>query len=249
MTAMKKTENGFTLIELMVAIAMASIVIIVIFSAYNVQTKIYTEQDKAAEMQQNIRAGMFYLQREARMAGYNPQNAKNASCNTKDSLAAGFGVPMAPGIHTATATTFGFSMDFRGAVGTSVDGDGDCDDPGENVTYSIYTADGMRKLGRKAPTANEPVAENITDIDFAYIYSPPTSTQFKDIVAAQVSLLARASTPDRKSARTTSFYVPVPDASGAPKTAGGKLLVTYPDNNFSWRLLTATINCRNAGLK
>ncbi len=73
MKAMKNTENGFTLIELMVAIAMAAIVVGVIYSAYNVQTKIYTEQDKTAEMQQNIRAGMFYLQRETRMAGYNPQ--------------------------------------------------------------------------------------------------------------------------------------------------------------------------------
>jgi len=61
---------------------MASIVVSIIYSAYNIQTKIYTEQDKVAEMQQNIRSGLMYLQREARMAGYNAQNSSDVSCGT-----------------------------------------------------------------------------------------------------------------------------------------------------------------------
>ena len=62
MKIMKNNESGFTLIELMVATAMVTIVVGVIYAAYNIQTKIYTEQDKTAEMQQNLRAGMWYLQ-------------------------------------------------------------------------------------------------------------------------------------------------------------------------------------------
>ena len=78
---MKNNENGFTLIELMVATAMVTIVVGVIYAAYNIQTKIYTEQGKVTEMQQNIRAGMWYLQRELRMAGYNSNATKDPSCN------------------------------------------------------------------------------------------------------------------------------------------------------------------------
>ena len=234
---MKNNENGFTLIELMTAMAMAGIVIGVIYAAYNIQTKIYTEQGKAAEMQQNIRAGMAFLQREARMAGYDPDDAADVSCG-------GSGVP---GIHTANATEFGFSMDLNE--------DGKCDGTGENVTYSIYTdEDGMNKLGRKAPTANAPVAEHIDKINFVYMFpsptaptSSPTAAQLDDIVAVQISLLARASTPDRKAARTTSFTVPMPDDSGAPTG----IPVTWGPftDSISRRLLTTTINCRNMGLK
>jgi type IV pilus assembly protein PilW len=249
---MKSSESGFTLIELMIAMAMAAIVTGIIYSAYNIQTKIYTEQDKVAEMQQNMRAGISYLQREARMAGYNAQDAKDASCN-KPGLAGA----VAPGIHTATATTFGFSMDL--------DEDGKCTTDGENVTYAIYTGgDGILKLGRDDNTdaqAQQPIAENISNVDFVYIFSPPligssvvnpptstpTATQLTDIVSVQVSLLAQASTQDRKAASTTSFTLPLPNAWGA-STAGGTVWGPFTDS-VSRRLLTTTINCRNMGLK
>jgi len=245
-------ENGFTLIELMVAMAMAGIVVSVIYSAYNIQTKIYTEQGKAAEMQQNIRAGIILLQREARMAGYLSQDTNDISCNAKPKV----GPAVSPGIHTATAATFGFSMDLNE--------DGDCADDGENVTYALYTSDGITKLGRNDNTDDQdqqPVAENITHINFVYIFSPPlvgspatkppTSTpnaaQLDDIVAVQISLLARSKTEDREAAATTSFTLPMPNAWGE-NTAGGAVFGPFTDS-YSRRLLTTTINCRNMGLK
>lgn len=243
---MKKNESGFTLIELMVTIAMTSIVIVIIYSAYAIQTKIYTEQDKTAEMQQNLRAGMAFLQREARMAGYNPNNVTDSTCSAP-------AVPskVEPGIHTATKTTFGFSMDL--------DGDGKCDGVAENVTYQIAT----NKLSRTARYPDSaahkplPVAENIADIDFVYIISstgttPPTSTpgatQLDDILSVQIALLAQAKTPDRTPAQTTSFLVLMPDESGAPTAAVSRKFGDYNDS-FRRRLLTATINCRNMGLR
>jgi len=241
---MKNREQGFTLIELMVAMGMASIVVSIIYSAYNIQTKIYTEQDKVAEMQQNIRSGLMYLQREARMAGYNAQNSSDVSCGTTSGK---------PGIHTATATTFGFSMDLNE--------DGKCTGDNENVTYSIYTADGIKKLGRAAPTANQPIAENIEQINFVYIFSPPlvgspatkpptstpTATQLDDIAAVQISLLARSKTADQKAGQTVSFSLPRPNAWGT-NSSGGTVWGPYTDS-YNRRLLTTTINCRNMGLK
>ena len=77
---MNRSESGFTLVELLVSMAMAGIVVGIIYAAYTVQTKIYTEQGKVAEMQQNIRAAVTYLRHEGVMAGYNPQGEKHASC-------------------------------------------------------------------------------------------------------------------------------------------------------------------------
>lgn len=240
---MKKYENGFTLIELMVAMGMASVVVAVIYSAYDIQTKIYTEQGKVAEMQQNIRSAIMYLQREARMAGYNPKKANDASCGTSSNE---------PGIHTAAATSFGFSMDLNE--------DGDCNDSGENVTYSLYTSGGVQKIGRAAPTANSPIAKNIENINFTYIFSPPligstatnnptstpTSSQLDDIVAVQITVLARAETQDRKAKTASSFTLPNPNAWGENSPGG---TVWSFDDSVSRRLLTTTINCRNMGLK
>lgn len=247
---MKNSESGFTLIELMVAMGMVSIVVGVIYSAYTVQTKIYTEQDKVAEMQQNIRSGLMFLQREARMAGYNPKDANDKSCNANPTA----GPSVAPGIHTATASTFGFSMDL--------DEDGKCTSTGENVTYSLYTSDDVQKLGRAAPNLNQPIAEHIGNINFIYIFSPPlvgspatkpptstpTASQLDDIVAVQISVLARAKEKDRKANdTTTTFILPNPNAWGG-NAAGGIIWGPFNDS-YSRRLLTTTINCRNMGLQ
>ena len=249
---MKNRNQGFTLIELMVAMGMASIVVGVIYSAYNIQTKIYTEQDKVAEMQQNIRSAMMYMQREARMAGYNAQKASHASCNANPTA----GPAIKPGIHTATATSFGFSMDL--------DEDDQCTSTGENVLYTLYTdGSGVTKIGRDDLTdlqARQPIAENIQNINFMYIFSPPlvgtagakdpTSTpsasERDDVVAVQVSILARSETPNQTKSAATSFTLPRPNAWGE-NTSGG-VVWSFTDS-FSRRLLTTTVNCRNMGLK
>jgi prepilin-type N-terminal cleavage/methylation domain-containing protein len=233
---MRKNESGFTLIELMIGMVMAGIVGGVIYSAYNIQTRIYTEQDKTAEMQQNIRAGMSYLQREVRMAGYNSKDTTDATCG---------GTKKKPGFHTATATTLGFSMDL--------DRDGKCDDSGENVTYSIFVADGIKKFGRidPDPKNNKPVAENIVEIDFVYLLEKNstktqtrTPTDLEDIVAVQVSMLAQSRTEDRDAKVKSSFNLAIPDW-GATPVAAKKW--EFTDSN-RYRLLTTTINCRNLGL-
>ena len=231
-------ERGFTLVELMIGLVMAGIVVAVIYSAYTIQTKIYTEQGKTAEMQQNIRAGLTYLQGEIRMAGYNPAHANAPSCGTCNG---------APGIHTATAAAFGFSMDLNG--------NGDCGDPGENVTYSIYTAsDGRSKLGRAAPNIRQAVAEDITHIEFLYMFDPPKApkrdpvlNELHEIVAVQVSLLARARYPDQSAPAAESFTLPLPDAWGALDPDGGTVWGVFSDS-FRRRLLTTTINIRNMGM-
>lgn len=62
-------ERGFTLIELMVALAMAAIVVTGIFNLYINLFKSTTEQDRVLQMQQNARVALDDLERDLRLAG------------------------------------------------------------------------------------------------------------------------------------------------------------------------------------
>jgi prepilin-type N-terminal cleavage/methylation domain-containing protein len=65
-----KKKNGLTLIELLIALVLSSILIAALFQIFIRQQKTYTVQDQVADMQQNIRVAIDHMTREIRMAGY-----------------------------------------------------------------------------------------------------------------------------------------------------------------------------------
>jgi prepilin-type N-terminal cleavage/methylation domain-containing protein len=65
-----KKKNGLTLIELLIALVLSSILIAVLYQIFVSQQKTYTVQDQVADMQQNIRVAIDQMTREIRMAGY-----------------------------------------------------------------------------------------------------------------------------------------------------------------------------------
>jgi prepilin-type N-terminal cleavage/methylation domain-containing protein len=65
------SAQGVTLIELMVAMTVALVVLGGMYISYRTQQRSYMVQEEVAVMQQNLRAAMFYLQRDIRLAGYN----------------------------------------------------------------------------------------------------------------------------------------------------------------------------------
>jgi type IV pilus assembly protein PilW len=164
----KSNEKGFTLTELLVAMAITGIVAGAIFTAFLSQNKSYVVQDQVAEMQQNLRAAMYIMLREIRMAGYDPTHK------------AGAGIP------EANSTRINITMDINGNNG---DGDGDCNDSNENITYGFSNTNdadhdgiadkGAADLGRKTGSGRgsgfQPVAENIEAIGFAYAYYDPST--------------------------------------------------------------------------
>ena len=64
-----KSRPGFTLVELLVAMAMGLIVLTVMFTMFRTSQRSYTLQDYVAEMQQNLRVAMYSVSRDLRMAG------------------------------------------------------------------------------------------------------------------------------------------------------------------------------------
>jgi type IV pilus assembly protein PilW len=71
-------QQGFTLVELLVAMAMAGIVIGAIYSTFKSQQDSYVNQEVVAEMQQNLRAALYMMARDIRIAGYDPSEVADA---------------------------------------------------------------------------------------------------------------------------------------------------------------------------
>ena len=65
-----KNNKGFTMIELLIAMAISTMAMAAIYTAYNIQQKSFRQQNMISQMQQNARAAMFMLTRDVRMAGF-----------------------------------------------------------------------------------------------------------------------------------------------------------------------------------
>ncbi|MEC8192904.1 MAG: PilW family protein [Myxococcota bacterium] len=67
---MRTVRRGFTLIEMMIAVVVSSIVVAGLYSIFNLQSRQFLYQDLQMEMHQNIRFATDVLSRSIRMAGY-----------------------------------------------------------------------------------------------------------------------------------------------------------------------------------
>jgi type II secretory pathway pseudopilin PulG len=63
-------EGGFTLVELLIAMALSMVVLGAAFSAFTYQDKSYRGQAQVTEMQQNLRAAADLIAQDLQMAGY-----------------------------------------------------------------------------------------------------------------------------------------------------------------------------------
>lgn len=65
-----RARQGFTLVELMISIAIASVVVVGLYSLFTVQTRQFLFQDLQMEMHQNQRFAADVVTRSVRMAGF-----------------------------------------------------------------------------------------------------------------------------------------------------------------------------------
>ena len=170
---MKKKERlntqGFTLVELLVAMAVSLLALGAIYSTFLTQFKSYQVQEEVAAMQQNIRSAMYHMQREIRMAGCDPTGLAGA------------------GITAASATSISFSEDIIGNS-TGSDPDGALDDPNENITYSLSGTNLVRNTGG----GDQTVAENINALNFVYLdANGNTTATLDDIRSVEITIVAR----------------------------------------------------------
>jgi prepilin-type N-terminal cleavage/methylation domain-containing protein len=224
-------NQGFTLVELIVAMAVSLLVIGAIGSTFLSQNKSYLAQEEVAAMQQNLRAAMFYMQREIRMAGCNPFN-NSITLPSQDPIPISKqGTPNYPinQIIEANSTSIIFMEDVRGKFDLSIpvddpNPDGDVDDPNEIIKYSLSNGNLVRKILYKNPAGNEVteiqvVAQNIDALDFVYYpldeLHPLTPLPFvsgsipaeklPQIRSVEITLVARTEADNLKRRHLTSF--------------------------------------------
>lgn len=175
----ENNERGFTLIELLVAMVIAAIVMTSVYSVYSAQQRSYVVQEDVAAMHQNLRAAMYFMEREIRMAGCDPTEAAGA------------------GIITANANLIRFTEDFRGKDSGDPP-DGDTGDPDEDISYFLVDADGdgqaddlVRDTGGVEANIEKVIAENISSLSFDYLDSSGASTTvIDDIRFVRITLVA-----------------------------------------------------------
>ena len=217
-----RSQKGFTLVELMVTMAIMAVVMAGVYSAYYSQQQSYVVQEQVSEMQQNLRGAMYFMAKEIRMAGCNPTGSADA------------------GIVTAGSNTINFTMDTRGQ---DIDDppNGTVTNPNENITYILYDSDGdgtNDALGRDTGTGNRLVAQNVDALDFVYLDEDGNLTaSLLQIRTVQITIVARTGRADRGYRDTASYT-----------NLQGTQILAPPNDNFRRKRLATNIKCRNLGL-
>jgi type IV pilus assembly protein PilW len=167
----KKTA-GFTLLELLVSMAIGLVVIAAVAGTFTAQTRQNSAEEQIAQMQQNVRGALDLMLREIQMAGYKPAGG---TFN---------------GIQTSTSTTLRIKLDLDS---TGVETDGTTDD----ITYTFDSSSGLitRTLNNGGSSAT--LADNITGFTFAYSDANGASTTTNTSVRRiTINITARTAKPD-----------------------------------------------------
>lgn len=223
-----RNQEGFTLVELMVAMAIAGLLVSLVSLAYTSQSSTYNSQQDALALQQDMRSALQFLAKEIRMAGFDPRGDANA------------------GITVAMPTACRFSQDVSdGAGGES---DGNTSDPNEDIRYGINSSG---SLGRETSGTGglQPVAENVVRLLFEYRLDDgtwlPAVTTAKDrrrIRAVKIMIQGHSA---RETARVTdhSKMNPPLESASAPDWT------PVSPGRYHWRLMSLIVQCRNLQIK
>jgi prepilin-type N-terminal cleavage/methylation domain-containing protein len=160
----RKAGAGFSLIELMIAMVISTLLLSAVYAVYASLSKSYTTQNVSAEVQQSVRAAIDLMAEDLMMAGLDPDAVADAK------------------FEVATGTNVRMTMD-RNLNGTIDDSDD------ERVTYS-YDGSSLRQcLYETTASADwETFVDNVTGFSLTYldadnnvIASPVTSTNLSKI--------------------------------------------------------------------
>ena len=136
----RRAAQGFSLIELMVAMGASLILMAAIYGIHAIQTRSYTTQNVAADVQQAVRAGVDFMAEDIMMAGLNPEETADA------------------GIQNAASDEIRFTLDRNM--------DGDCSDNFEDITYRLNGG----SLEQISPSlGTQTMLDNVTALTFSYL--------------------------------------------------------------------------------
>lgn len=146
-------QNGISLIELVITMAISLLIATLSFDIFTTHYKKYQVQTTVLDAQQNAGNGLDMMLRELRMAGYDPTGtAFNGKTLLSDDISP-------KRIIEATEKKIRFLADTNE--------DGNFDDDNEDVTYELRK--GETTLRRKTGAGGQPLAENIESLLITYL--------------------------------------------------------------------------------
>lgn len=189
-------EGGFTLIELMMAMTIMLLVMSAIMTTFRSQTRSWVAGQEIANMQQNLRAGMYYLERSIRMAGYDPSFTK------KFGFRSNLPMPHDDKGATTNSTGIAFTIDLNG--NTNIDTNSN-----EQVAYRHNPINNELEILDINNGGNwTAVAENISAIAFTYLDADNNATTIlNDIRSVQITLTAQSGRASVTSTRSITSRV------------------------------------------
>ncbi len=164
--------TGFTLTELMVAMAIGMVVLSAVTTTFMAQARFYNAQEQINEMQQNARGALDVITRELKMAGYKPNGG------TFDGVT-----------YSVSQLMIQADLDGNGGIRTSSSAN-------EQITYAYDSTN--KRITRKMGTGTvEALADNITAFTFSYLDSSgATTTTSSSIRQVAISITAVTAKPD-----------------------------------------------------
>jgi len=250
--------RGFTLVELMIAGAIAAAISGGAFAIYNAQQISYLREEQFTEAQQNIRAAMYFMEKDVRMAGYDPYGDPNGK--------------ILPGFIQAKIGSIGISHANDNALATAQSAATQtiiyalADDPATGGYTGTGIAGGrpqnaLTKTTSLTQSTNggpaQPIIDNVEAVEFLYhlrngkstTFTSPdpaaTSEDLLNVLSVEVTLLVR-------SRNIIKGYTspPLPCTPGQllanPTCQPGAGWVPAPDfSHYLHYMLTANMQCRN----
>ena len=111
-TIRDRQNKGVTLVELMIALVLGSLIVTGIYEVLSGQQETYAVQDRLNEQRQDLRAAISIMRVEMEKLGYNPACATGPDCTTN--ISSGFiCVNPAGSCETPASTDIGASFEFK----------------------------------------------------------------------------------------------------------------------------------------
>lgn len=145
------SKTGFSLVELILAMGISTIILIAIYSVFTITSKNFTTQNVAANAQQNLRTAIGLMARDIRAAGLDPIDTDNF----------GFEYAASTKIRITADSIDGGTGEFNGTV----------DDTNfERITYEFQGNQIVQTLYEGTASQNPaPLINNINNVQFVYL--------------------------------------------------------------------------------
>ena len=194
-------QKGFTLVDILVGLAMASVLMVAMVSLFATMGRSYTTQNVAADVQQVTRAGIELMIQEIRMAGFDPNGGAAAAILSNFDDTSFFDDAHSGQVADTDATRIAFTMDsdMDGRIDNCRSGDGSskcpvADDNIESELIAYQLNNGAIEKYRGASGTTKPLWEaftenNVSSLAFRYfdVDNNPT-TDPNMITSVEISL-------------------------------------------------------------